>query len=143
MKTTILSNVRDKERACKTSVDVAGKKIVILPYDGSVKYLGKELSFDRSTAKEVENHISESNTLQQSLSIITKIASVITLTILYDAGSWTMTTELEHRLKKVQRSMLRALFQCPRKRIQRDENSQSSNSSENYQDADSEDGTEL
>jgi hypothetical protein len=154
-KTKILSNVRDKDRAKKTPIDVAGMKIDILPYGGSVKYLGKELSFDRPTAKEVEHRISCAckkfyaqkavlcNKVYPLAQRLRLFDTTITPTILYGAGSWTMTTELEHRLKKVHRRMLRSLFQCPRKKIHRDASSQSSDSSKDYEDVDSEDGDEL
>ena len=83
-KTKILSYVRDKDRAGKTSVDVAGMQIVILPYDGNVKYLGKELSFDRSTAKEVENPITCAWKLSQRLRLFD---TAIIPAISYGAGS--------------------------------------------------------
>ena len=43
--------------------------------------------------------------------------STITSAVLYGAGSWTMTQELDSKLRKAQRQMLRSIFQKGRRRM--------------------------
>ena len=42
---------------------------------------------------------------------------VVTPTLLYGCEAWTMTTEIENRLRRTQRHMLRMIFQTPRRII--------------------------
>ena len=115
------------------SIEVAWMKIGIRPFIDSVKYLGKELSFHTPTMTEIQHRRScawmkfyaqkeilcnKAYPLTQRLRLFD---TTITPTILYGAGSWTMTSPLEHRLKKVQRQMLHSIFQFPRKKTQTNE----------------------
>ena len=106
---------------------IGNMKIEMLPHSDSQKYLGKKFSFHQQAETEVENRIAaawrkfhllkrELTTKSYSLnSRIRLFQGTVTPTVLYACTSWTLTVELENRLKRTQRQMLRMILGSPRR----------------------------
>jgi len=102
--------------------------IDILPTTDATKYLGRKLSFHDPHRVEIESRISfawkKFYTLKQELagsrySLTDRLRlfhGTVTPTILYGCEAWTLTTELENRLTRTQRQMLRMILHSPRRR---------------------------
>jgi hypothetical protein len=127
-KTKILSNSkRRKGLNARKSVEISGKKVEVLPIDGSTKYLGRAVCFDNFTRAEVESRIAAAwrkfhanrdvlcNSHYPLKQRVKLFDAIITPTALYGSASWVMTQELESCLKKAQRRMLRSIYQRPRR----------------------------
>ena len=92
------------------------------------KYLGRTLSFHDPHRTELENRIaaawrkfytlkSELTSKRYSLSDRLRLFhGTITPTMLYAAETWTLTAELENRLRRTQRQMLRMILHAPRRK---------------------------
>ena len=104
--------------------------IEVLPHTASQKYLGRKLTFHQSAQTEVENRIAsgwrkffllkrELTTRSYSLRDRLRLfEGSVTPTVLYGSAAWTLTTELENRLKRTQRQMLRMILNSPRRHTQ-------------------------
>jgi len=130
-KTKILHNgaqpTDTRRRRTPNNVQVLDMTIEILPTYASTKYLGRKLSFSNPHRTEIENRISQAwkkfYTLKQELTgprynltdRLRLFHGTVTPTILYGCEAWTTTTELENRLKRVQRQMLRMILHAPRR----------------------------
>ena len=113
--------------------NVNGMNIEILPYSSSQKYLGRRFTFQDPTRNEIESRIAAGwkkfCLLKHELT--TKTYSVkdrlrlfhgtVTPTVLYGCSSWTLTGELENRLRRTQRQMLRMIINPPRRRLSENE----------------------
>jgi hypothetical protein len=100
--------------------------IEVLPTGGHTKYLGRKLCFKDSHRVEIENRISAAwkkfFTLKQELlgkryclsDRFRLFHGTVTPTILYGCEAWTLTGELENRLKRTQRQILRMILHLPR-----------------------------
>jgi len=120
-----------------SQVRANGMDIEILPATGSTKYLGRKLSFTDPHRTELENRISyawkrffmlkqELTGRHYSLSDRLRLFhGAITPTILYGSEAWTLTVDLENRLKRIQRQMLRMILHAPRRRINSEDRSPS------------------
>ena len=130
-KTKILSNIKTRSGIQKEDkTQVAGKHIEIIPYEGYIKYLGRKVGFSSFRDMEVDNRVFAASSKFYSMKDVLcnteyplnkriKLFNVtITLAILYGAGTWTMRSVLDSRLRKTQRRMLRSIFQKGRRRIQ-------------------------
>ena len=115
-------------RRIPNNVQILDMTIDILPAHSSTKYLGKSLSFNDPHRTEIENRISYAwkkfHGLKQELtghrySLSDRLRlfhGTVTPTILYGCEAWTMTMDLENRLKRTQRQMLRMILHAPRRR---------------------------
>ena len=132
-KTKILHNHHYiTKRRPPNHVTANGMKIKILPAHGHTKYLGRKVCFSDSHRVEVENRISNAwrkfFMLKQELtghrySLSDRLRlfhGTITPTALYSSETWVMTAELENRLRKTQRQMLRMILHTPRRKHDND-----------------------
>ena len=115
-----------EQKLAKTQV--AGADFDILPYDGSAKYLGRLVSFSDYRDVEIENRIKVAwkkffamkdvlcNASYPLMKRVRLFDATITPTVLYGAGTWTMTSGIEAQLRKTQRRMLRSIYQRGRRR---------------------------
>jgi hypothetical protein len=128
-KTKIIHNEHTtKPRRIPQHVNISGMTIEILPPSGSLKYLGRHLTFKEPHKTEIEHRIAAAwrkfHCLRQELTSpnyslndrLRLFHSTISATVLYGSEAWTMTQELEHRIRKTQRQMLRMIFHSPRRR---------------------------
>ena len=110
-------------------VKVNGNKIDILGDDESTCYLGKLLSLQAIHDTEIQHRIArawakfaifknELTDWRYPLKSRWRLFdSVVTFTLLYGCGSWTMTKKREGLLRSAQRRMLRAILRRGRKRL--------------------------
>ena len=103
-------------------------EIEVLPTAISTKYLGRALSFCDPHRTELENRIAAAwkkfYKLKQELTgaryslndRLRLFHGTVTPTILYGAEAWTLTTDLENRLRRTQRQMLRMILHAPRRK---------------------------
>jgi len=104
----------------------------LLPYDETVKYLGRVITFSDSSALEVEHRMGsawrrfmslkdELTNRRYSLNDRLKLFdSVVKATALYGCAAWTLTKELEAQSRTAQRRMLRMIVGCKRRLCTRD-----------------------
>ena len=128
-KTKVITNATKKTGRGKCDkIRFADMDVDILPLDGSVKYLGRKLSFENSQEVELKNRIragwakfmankqelvGKHYTLNSRLKLFD---AVVSPTVLYAAGSWTLTKQQEHALNCTQRRMLRMILGAGRQR---------------------------
>ena len=145
-KTKVMSNcVERKGYNSRKDIEVAGQKVEVLTYGKHLKYLGRFVCLGNLMEAEIENRIvtgwkrfytfrdilcNKAYPLRKRMKFFD---TVITPSVLYASGSWTMTADLESRLRKTQRRMLRTIFQKGRKRQQVDEGTKSSSSLDELQ----------
>ena len=129
-KTKVLHNSFGGSRKDQNAVsmDINGMDIEILPISGHTKYLGRELSFSDPQRVEIENRIAAAwrkfYSLKQELvgrrySLKDRMRlfhGVLTPTLLYGCEAWTMTVELENRVRRTQRHMLKMIIRTPRRK---------------------------
>ena len=157
-KTKILTNGWGKRhrKAIGSWVEIAGVKLEILPRDTTTKYLGRSFSFHSPNDTELQGRINagwrkfavykdelrnKAYPLKQRLRLFD---AVVTPSVLYDCTSWTLTAELEGRLRKAQQRMLRMILNSGRRRVQVPTSEQSSEEeSEELHSPDSEDADHL
>merc|ERR1711963_488103 len=89
--------------------------------------MGRSFTFQNQNHVEIESRISaawkkfyalKDELLSKKYSLYDRIRlfnGVVTPTALYGCTSWTLTVELENRLKRTQRQMLRMMLQRPRR----------------------------
>ena len=116
-------------RNIPTHCSADGMQIEVLKVDDTTKYLGRRLSFSDPHRVELENRISNAwkKFYMQKQELTGKHYSVndrlrlfhgtVTPTVLYGCEAWALSTELEHRLQKTQRQMLRMILRVPRRII--------------------------
>ena len=104
-------------------------EIEVLGVDGEAKYLERKLTFTDSHRIEVESriasawkkfHVQKQELMNRDYSLNDRLRlfhGTVTPTVLYGCEAWTMTTELEQRLRVTQRQMLRMILQMPRRRV--------------------------
>ena len=102
--------------------------IKILPSCGATKYLGRKLTFNDPHRTELENRISTAwrrfHMLKQELTghryslrdRLRLFHGTVTPTVLYGCEAWTLTADLENRLRRTQRQMLRMILHAPRRK---------------------------
>ena len=122
-KTKILCNTSQRRgRAAQTSITVEGMNIEVVPFAGSVKYLGSILTFDEPMRAEIDHRVSmgwkkfmspkeELTTNKYSVrSRLRLFDSTVTPTVLYGAATWTLTKDMENKIVRTQRRMLRMVL---------------------------------
>ena len=128
-KTKILSNMQVRRGVSAAQhADVLGQPVEVLPFDGSVAYLGREVSFADHHDVELQNRLSKAwakfmvhkeelcsrhYLLHDRLRLF---GAVISPSVLYGCGAWAMTTERERKLRTTQRKMLRKMLGAHRGR---------------------------
>ena len=102
--------------------------IEIVKHNGSTKYLGRMVNFADIHGSEVDNRISAAwrkfSMLKQELTSkfyplkdrIRLFYGTVTPTVLYGSGCWTLTKDLDNRLRRCQRRMMRMIIGCQRRR---------------------------
>ena len=123
-KTKILSNQSTNKRK---EVEINNIKVEIIPAWESAKYLGQTITVQQQETAEVKNRIraawasfyrykpeltSRSYFLQHRLRLFNM---VITPTLSYASGTWTLSKEHERMIRSTQRKMLRFIVQTKRK----------------------------
>ena len=135
-KTKILHNAHctAKRRHIPNYTTINNLTVEILPTHSSTKYLGRKLSFTDPHRTEIENRIAcawkKFFTLKQELtgrrySLSDRLRlfhGTVTPTVLYSCEAWTLTNELEQRLKRTRRQMLRMILHAPRRKIANEAN---------------------
>ena len=134
-KTKILHNEHSTttRQRTPTHATVNNMTVEILSPGDSTKYLGRKLSFSTPHKTEVESRISFAwrkwFLLKQELtghrySLTDRLRlfhGTVTPTILYGCEAWTLTAELENRLQRTQRQMLRMILHAPRRKTRNNE----------------------
>ena len=128
-KTKILHNHWCQLKNMPTHIYADGMQIEVLKVDEATKYLGRKLCFSDPHRIEMESRIScawkKFYTLKQELTgkhyslndRLRLFHGTVTPTVLYGCEAWALSTELEHRLQKTQRQMLRMILRVPRRVI--------------------------
>ena len=128
-KTKILHNQRHRRsRARPEYVSDPTMQVEILPFGAHQKYLSRKFTFQDQHTCEVDSRIAagwrkfhalkcELTTRTHSLhGRIRLFHGTVTPTVLYGCTSWALTDELENRLRRAQRQMLRMILGSPRRR---------------------------
>ena len=110
-------------------------KLMILPFSGSLKYLGRLVNLEFWDAVELNNRIAlawkkfmvfKTEFMNKSYSLNDRLRlfqSTVTATALYGAATWTLTREMELKLLRTQRRMLRMILGQGRRRQLHDDDS--------------------
>ena len=130
-KTKIVCNLTKRRGRWGVShAQVLDMKIEILLYFSSVKYLGRMITFSQGNAREIHNRIAcawkrfmsmrdelmgKQYSLKQSLRVFDMTVSA---TMLYGTATWTLTNQLENKIRRTQRKMMRMMVQTRRKIVQ-------------------------
>jgi len=97
-------------------------EIEVVPFSGNVKYLGSMLTFDEPLQSEIDHRISMGWKKFMSLKeeLVTKkyslrnrmrlFNSTVMPTVLYGSAIWALTSDLEKKLVRTQRRMLRMVL---------------------------------
>ena len=121
-KTKILTNVNNEHRSGQKHILINGQQVDVLPREASTMYLGWALSFEATHDTEIHNRINKAwakfMSLEQELcckkyslrSRLKLFDAVITPTILYASGTWSMTAHRELLIRSAQRRMLRKVL---------------------------------
>ena len=109
----------------------------VLSLEDATMYLGRNLSFHdyheielkhrlkRAWAKFYSLHDELCSTSYSLKNRLRLFESVVTPTVLYSAGTWTMLASREQALRKTQRSMLRKMTRVGRRTVEQDSSSSS------------------
>eukprot|EP00973_Karenia_brevis_P003939 543634-Karenia_brevis.AAC.1 len=124
-----MTNSRKKTgRGSTKSYDINGLNISLLAANEGIKYLGRLLCFNDFQNAELQNRIrvgwAKFSQFRQELtskyytlnSRLRLFANVVTPSVMYGAGTWTLTREQETLLMRTERRMLRMILTAPRKR---------------------------
>ena len=131
-KTKIISSTNREGRPRASHVQVGSMKIEILARASSVKYLGRQITFENYHELELSNRIRAgwARFTQNKEELVNKryslndrlrlFESVISPTVLYGSECWTMSKNMENMLRTAQRKMLRSILGHGRRRIAND-----------------------
>ena len=123
-KTKILSN-QDKMKAKEITVD--NIKIEVLAKGDSARYLGQKITFEEQGTEKIKNRLKAAwaafHKYRQELTSkdyrlchrLRLFNMVITPTMIYASGTWTLTLKHKKTMKTAQRKMLRLIVQTKRK----------------------------
>ena len=132
-KTKILCNSIARATGHPQHMQLHDSRVEVLPLEDGTMYLGRLLSFHDYHDVELRHRLkrawakfhslreelcSRSYSLKHRLHLL---ESVVTPTVLYSAGSWTMRTAREKMLRKTQRQMLRAMTRIARQTVGQDQ----------------------
>jgi hypothetical protein len=125
-KTNIFANSRGRKQSHAQHIGIGEDKVKILGQEASTIYLGRALAFTENHDREINHRIAagwakfttyRKELCNRRLPLERRLKlfdAVVTPTVLYGSGSWTMTKEREGRLKVARRRMLRQITQVPR-----------------------------
>ena len=146
-KTKILSN-QDKVKAKEIMVD--NIKIEVLAKGDSARYLGQKITFEEQETEEIKNRLKAAwaafHKYRQELTAkdyrlchrLRLFSMVITPTLTYASGTWTLTLKHEKMIQTAQRKMLRLIVQTKRKyKSQKDVSSRRGEETDKYVDEES------
>ena len=121
-KTNILSNVELRKGVlAQPRVQIGAESVEVLPYNSSVTYLGRLVSFCEFQDTEIKHRINRGwaafATFRSVLccrhyalrSRLRLFESVVTPVVLYGSGCWTMTVFRENYISTARRTMLRKI----------------------------------
>ena len=126
-------------------------KIEVLPRDGKIKYLGRQITFESAAVVELSNRIKAAwakfmqykhELTKKTYSLSDRLRlfeSVVSPTVLYGSETWTLTAEMARLLKTTQRRMLRMILGQGRRRIERTREATNGGQSSGESDGDVED----
>ena len=126
-KTKILTNVPEAERVGTGYVNVGADKVDILPFEGAVMYLGRSFSFCNMHSEELRHRIArgwakfhqfKSELCCRHIFLPDRLRlfeAVVTPSVLYACGTWTLTADGERLLQGTQRKMLRQIVRVGRR----------------------------
>ena len=129
-KTKIISSTNRQNRPRNKYTHVGDMKIEILARTGTLKYLGRQITFNDAQRAELSNrirgawakfmeHKDELTKKTYALSDRLRLFdAVVSPAVLYGSETWTLTKEMERALRTTQRRMLRAILGQNRRRIQ-------------------------
>jgi hypothetical protein len=129
-KTKIISSTNRQNRPRNKYTHVGDMKIEILARTGTLKYLGRQITFNDAQRAELSNrirgawakfmeHKDELTKKTYALSDRLRLFdAVVSPAVLYGSETWTLTKEMERALRTTQRRMLRAILGQSRRRIQ-------------------------
>ena len=110
-------------------VDIDGLKIEVLTLSEATKYPGRKISFENNHDVELQNRKraawAKFSTNKQELTNrhyslndrLRLFEAVVTPTFLYGSGAWTLTQQMESKIRCVQRRMLRMIAGSSRRRL--------------------------
>jgi hypothetical protein len=125
-KTKILANAKGRKQTTASQLHLGSEQIDIMAPGESTKYLGRAFTFSDYHDKEIKHRIASGwakftayreELCDKRIALEKRLkhfGSIVTLTVLYSSGCWTMTQERERRLSVAQRRMLRKMAQVPR-----------------------------
>ena len=129
-KTKILNNIPDDERHGSKVMHILGKDVEILEEKATTMYLGRSLSFGENTMDaELQYRINQgwakfhmykdelTNSKYPLKDRLRLFEAVITPSVLYGSGSWTMVRAREDKLRTAQRKMLRRIVKVGRRLV--------------------------
>jgi hypothetical protein len=114
----------------------------VLPYSGSLKWLGRKVTFDDPSECELNNRIASAwgafskhkaeltNKRYRLQDRLRLFAAVITPSVLYGCETWTLRQDQQQRLRTVQRKMLRMILCAKRRTISSEDASTKSDSTD-------------
>ena len=137
----MLSNVREKRSVAARDFLVGGDKAEVLPLDGQVAYLGKQLTLNENHHEvELEHRIARgwAKFMAQKTELCNTHYShrlhlfnaIVTPSVLYGSKAWAMTKERRARLRTEQRRMLRKVLGSQRRTVVIEDDDCTSSSSE-------------
>ena len=106
-------------------------KIEVLARTGEIKYLGRQITFTDAQRAELKNRLRgawakfmehKDELIKKKYALSDRLRlfdAVVTPAVLYGAGTWTLTKEMERALRTTQRRMLRAILGQGRRKIER------------------------
>ena len=121
-KTKIISSTNRQNRPRNKYTHVGDMKIEILARTGTLKYLGRQITFNDAQRAELSNrirgawakfmeHKDELTKKTYALSDRLRLFdAVVSPAVLYGSETWTLTKEMERALRTTQRRMLRAIL---------------------------------
>ena len=124
-KTSIMSNVMSEDELKR--VKVRGDEVEVLVAGQTSMYLGRSFSLKDTDDTELRHRISRgwakfgayrSELTNKKYSLFARMRlfnAVVTPSVLYGCGSWTMTRSREQLLRSVQRKMMRSILGKGRK----------------------------
>ena len=131
-KTKVLVNSVGRAGGVGRILSVEGHALEVLAHDAGTKYLGRLLNIDSDTGlhdMEIDNRIAsawrkfgakKSELTSQKFALRARLRlfdSTVSPCLLYGAGAWTLNEERKAKLRTTQRTMLRLIVGCRRKRI--------------------------
>ena len=126
-KTSLLSNGMDSNKDVR-SIEVQGNRVEVVEAGASTMYLGRALSLNNSDDNELKHRFSRAwakfgayrnELINKKYSLFDRMRlfnAVVTPSVLYGCGGWTMTHERTQQLRSTQRKMLRTILGKGRRR---------------------------